>query len=529
MLPGLFVISLVVVIGSYGLSLFHGRWRRLPPLPPGPWRKPIIGNLLDLPRPDEQDWQHWLRHKKLFGPISSLSVLGKTIIILNDAQLAVQLLEKRSAIYSLRPQQTFTEMSGWDAILGALRKPEAVRKTRKHLTREIGSNKSVSSFDPVQQAEVAHFLLRVLDAPYLLQQHIRKEAGGIILKIGYGYTIESHGNDPLVDLADKAMEDFSYALLPATWAVDFFPLLRHLPPWLPGAGFSKTAQGYKRRVKAFSDVPFAFVRQQMQSGCFVPSFLSNLLENDPVEPGSEDENILKWSAGSLYAGGADTTVSSLASFFLAMALFPEVQLKAQRELDTVIGSHQLPGFKDRENLPYINALVKEVLRWHPVVPMNVAHASSQDDICEGYLIPKGSSILANIWAFTHDEKVYRDPMTFKPERFLVTAENPHPERDPHLLIFGFGRRACPGRTLADANIFLSVAQSLAVFHISKPVRNGEKQDVPLKFLPGVISHPAPFELSITPRSEKHRDLIRSLEQRYPWEKSDAGVLGDVKL
>lgn len=80
-----------------------------------------------------------------------------------------------------------------------------------------------------------------------------------------------------------------------------------------------------------------------------------------------------------------------------MALFPEVQTKAQLELDTVVGRTKLPEFEDRENLPYINALVKEVLRWHPVVPMNVAHASSQDDICEGYLIPKGSSILANIW------------------------------------------------------------------------------------------------------------------------------------
>lgn len=130
-------------------------------------------------------------------------------------------------------------------------------------------------------------------------------------------------------------------------------------------------------------------------------------------------------------------------------------------------------------------------------------------------------------AFTHDEKVYHDPMTFKPERFLVTPENPHPERDPHLLVFGFGRRACPGRTLADANVFLSIAQSLAVFNISKPVRNGEVQDVPLKFLPGVISHPAPFELAIRPRSEKHRELIQSLGKQYPWEKSDAEALRDV--
>lgn len=67
MLPGLLVISLVVIIGSYGLSLFHVWRRRFPPLPPGPWRKPIIGNLLDLPNPDEQDWQNWLRHKELFG------------------------------------------------------------------------------------------------------------------------------------------------------------------------------------------------------------------------------------------------------------------------------------------------------------------------------------------------------------------------------------------------------------------------------------------------------------------------------
>lgn len=92
------------------------------------------------------------------------------------------------------------------------------------------------------------------------------------------------------------------------------------------------------------------------------------------------------------------TVSSIASFFLAMALFPEVQRKAQEEIDTVIGTDRLPQYGDREQLPYINTLVKETLRWHPVVPMNVAHTSTEDDVCEGYFIPKGSSILANIWS-----------------------------------------------------------------------------------------------------------------------------------
>ena len=118
-------------------------------------------------------------------------------------------------------------------------------------------------------------------------------------------------------------------------------------------------------------------------------------------------------------------------------------------------------------------------------------------------------------------------MTFNPDRFLTSPDGKLPERDPHMLVFGFGRRACPGRTLADANVFLTVAQALAVFNISKPIENGVTQDPPLKFLPGVISHPAPFKVSIRPRSAAHEQLIRELERQYPWEKSDAESLPSV--
>ncbi|CAG8368430.1 unnamed protein product [Penicillium salamii] len=523
---------ITILLSLCGATLFIRR-KQYPPLPPGPRRIPIIGNLRDLPSPTQKDWLHWLKHKEQYGPISSVSVLGTHIIILNDAQLAIQLLEKRSAIHSMRPQQNFTDIllarSGWNNVLGARRNPEHVRKTRKHLYQEIGSKKSVSAFDEVQRTEVSHFLLRLLNEPGNLQQHIRKEAGGIVLKIGYGYTIEPHDRDPLVDLADKAMEDFSSALLPATWAVDFIPLLEYLPTWFPGAGFKTIARTYNKRQQAFSDIPYEFVKQQMKKKGVFPSFLSNLLQDNPLEHGSEEENIVKWSAGSLYAGGADTTVSSIASFFLAMALFPEVQRKAQQELDTVLGERQLPQFHDRDNLPYINALVKEVLRWHPVVPMSLAHTSIEDDTCEGYFIPKGSSILANIWAFTHDPAVYHDPMIFKPERFMTSSDGRFPERDPHLLVFGFGRRACPGRTLADANVFLTVAQALATFDVTKPVSKGETQDMDFDFLPGVISHPAPFDVSIQPRNDGHRELVMSLEEKYPWGKSDAELLPSAQM
>jgi cytochrome P450 len=84
-------------------------------------------------------------------------------------------------------------------------------------------------------------------------------------------------------------------------------------------------------------------------------------------------------------------------FFLAMTLYPEIQRKAQEEIDRVIGPSRLPGFEDRPHLPYIDAIVKEVLRWHPVAPMGIPHMTTEDDVYEGYLIPKGAYLLPNIW------------------------------------------------------------------------------------------------------------------------------------
>lgn len=91
------------------------------------------------------------------------------------------------------------------------------------------------------------------------------------------------------------------------------------------------------------------------------------------------------------------TVSSIGTFFLAMALNPEVQQKAQDEIDRVIGTSQLPTLADRDRLPYVNAVVKEVFRWHPVVPMGIPHMSTADDMYDGYYIPKGSLLMPNIW------------------------------------------------------------------------------------------------------------------------------------
>jgi cytochrome P450 len=201
-----------------------------------------------------------------------------------------------------------------------------------------------------------------------------------------------------------------------------------------------------------------------------------------------------------------------------MTLYPDVQAKAQAEIDTVIGTDRLPTSEDRPNLPYVDALVKEVLRWQPVTPLGsypspntcqvstdasstgVPHRLTADDSYEGFHMPAGAIVIANVWAMLHAPDTYADPLAFAPERFLGAS----PERDPRELCFGFGRRACPGQHLADASVWASCALALAALRV-RPAA-GVPTPEP-RMTSGTISHPEPFRCDIAPRSEHARALV----------------------
>ncbi|KAF5007397.1 hypothetical protein FDECE_6283 [Fusarium decemcellulare] len=511
--------------------IFGRRWLRKwssqeRPLPPGPRALPLIGNLLDLPKPGELEAYHWFKHKKLYGPISSVTVFGQTLIIINDARIASELLDKRSLTNSDRPKQVFSgDMVGWGYSLAFSQNGPRFRTYRKNFSRIIGSKSAAGQYNNLQEAEVAHFLLHVRDNPDQLVDHIKRETGSIILEIAYGYRSEPFGSDPLIDMVGNVMEQFAAAAAPGAWAVDVFPFLRHVPDWVPGTSFKRVARQMGSDLQNVIDKPYSFVKEQMSRGTNNPSFLSNLL--DAGDETDEDKLRNKWSATALYTAGADTTVSSIACFYLAMTTNPEVQRKAQEEIDRVVGTDRLPSPSDRDNLPYVDAVVKEALRWHPVAPMALPHASSQDDEIDGYAIPKGAMLLPNVWHFTHDPEVYKDPMAFRPERFLAT-ETHVPETDPHKFVFGFGRRICPGRVLADQALFLNISQSLAVFNIGEDVSRGNTPNSAVKFTPGVISHPEPFQASIKVRSPAHEELLRRIEEKFPWQKGDGEALEKVE-
>ncbi|KAJ3485043.1 hypothetical protein NLI96_g5230 [Meripilus lineatus] len=440
----------------------------------------------------------------------SVNLLGQRMVILNSAEFASELLEKRSAIYSDRPTLTMSgELVGWKNSLGLVRYNDKFREYRRFISRKMGTRSLVQEFYQLEEMETRMFIRRVLKEPENLVAHIRRllRSGTIILKISYGYIVKD-GADPLLDLVDRAMVQFSELTRPGAFLVDVLPVLRYLPSWFPGAGFKTQLASWSKTFSDMEDVPLDFVKKQMQSGTNVPNFTSELLERENLT--AEKEVNIKGAAGSLYGGGADTTVSAVYSFYFAMMAYPEVQQRAQEEIDKIVGNERFPRLEDRDNLPYVDALVKEVLRFHPIAPLGLPHRLTRDDEFQGYHLPKDTLVIANIWKFLNDPDVYPNPSVFDPTRYLQTEGHP-PQRDPRELAFGFGRRKCPGMNLADVSVFISCAMSLAVFDIRKPIENGRVIEPVFGALSGTVSHPLPFRCDIKPRTAQARALILSSE------------------
>lgn len=142
------------------------------------------------------------------------------------------------------------------------------------------------------------------------------------------------------------------------------------------------------------EVPYLFARKRMSMQNPPQSWVSLTLQDseDDGKAKSDKElreldEVVKYTAGIMFAGGADTVSSTLGNFLLAMINFPEVQKRAQQEIDGVTGADRLPCFEDRSKMPYTEGVVKEALRWLPVAPVGTTHMASEDVGYGGYDIP----------------------------------------------------------------------------------------------------------------------------------------------
>ncbi|KIY53287.1 putative cytochrome P450 oxidoreductase [Fistulina hepatica ATCC 64428] len=505
-LPVLVLVSFLLVSIKYIALGPSGK------LPPGPRRKPIIGNLFGLPPSNTHAYKHWEKHHALYGPISSVSVFGQTIIILNELQCAIDLLAKRSMIYSDRRSSVFMKMAGWCNSFPNMNYVPYVAAIRKAVHKAIGTRAASNKYLEFQDESIRRMMHDIMTTPKNSYQHIRTMVGASALYIAYGYSVSRSSNDPLVDLAETGILLASFSALPGRWLVDMVPLLRFVPERFPGAGFKEVARQHREFAYRMLELPHAFVKHQMQMGVAKPSFTLNALDEGLSQ---EDEEKIKRGAVSIYGTASDTTTTMLHNFLLLMACHPDIQKKAQEELDRVVGNTRLPCYGDRPDLPYLSAIINETMRLIPIVPMNLPHVATQDDHYNGYFIPKGATVLTNIHEISRDPRMYSDPRAFKPERFL----GDHPEPLPDF-VFGFGQRVCSGKELFYQTAIITSAMLLSVFTV-EPNSPDFREDSDL-WEPGIAIRMKRLSCNFIPRSEQATTLVMAFDDSEY--KSDEKVL-----
>ena len=163
----------------------------------------------------------------------------------------------------------------------------------------------------------------------------------------------------------------------------------------------------------------------------------------------------------------DTTATTVEWILAELLKNPRVMKKVQQELDEKVGLHRMVEESELENLTYLDMVVKEALRLHPVVPLLLPHAALEDCIVDGFHIPKDSRVTINAWTIGRDPNAWSDPEKFTPERFIGSNIDVR-GHDFQLIPFGSGRRICPGMQLGLTVVRLMLARMVHCFNWELP-------------------------------------------------------------
>ena len=311
--------------------------------------------------------------------------------------------------------------------------------------------------------ERKQMLNEMLENPVDFFPSLQRYTTSLAAKILFGWRASSSA-DPRIRRLDDELAALQEAMSTGAAAlIDGFPFLRYLPEALLPA-----KANIRRALQLGHDVHMEnwyAVKKNIANGTLGPCLSIGLARAKEKDEGLTDEEAA-YTVGNIFEGGMETTSSTLYAFTQAMLLFPDVQAKAQEEIDRVVGSKRPPVMADAVNLPYVRRCVKELVRWFPVGPLGaVPHACTRDDEYMGYKIPKGAPVILNAWAIMTDPERYPEPRRFNPDRFSEDNDDvsmaemaAHPDPSKRDTVgFGAGRRICPGMHVADRSMFLSVS------------------------------------------------------------------------
>ncbi|THU91399.1 cytochrome P450, partial [Dendrothele bispora CBS 962.96] len=469
-------------------------------LPPGPRGFPIVGNLFQV---STDAWKEFAQWKEEYGPIVYINLAGKDMVILNSHKAAVDLLDHRAAIYSDRPRNIVASEILTHSLLFVFKNCDDLWRAMRRAAQAGLHKGAVRDYFPMQQNEAICLADAMLRDASSWENHLQRATTSATMNLLYGTPIIKGENAPFAAYINGFVSRITRAAFPGAHYVELFTWMKFLPSFM--APWKKYAEDWYKRDEVVIKGLYNDVRKRVMAGDERPSFCATIIK-DELNRFSDVE--AAYLAITIYAGGAEPPSAVLAWFMHAMLLNPEVQRKAHEELDTVVGRSRMPTFSDYDQLPYIRGIVKESLRLHPVDPIGLPHRCIKDDWYEGYYIPKGTIVVGNIFSLQRDPEIYGpDATEFKPERHIVNgkiapAVVDSNGKDVSDFVFGFGRRICVGRHVANYGLFINIACILWACHIL-PVKDANGKTV----LPvdddevnhGLVVRPVPFDCVTVPR------------------------------
>ncbi|KAL5987034.1 hypothetical protein ACLOJK_041897 [Asimina triloba] len=505
----LFYLAIAIASISLLIKTLRGRRHSLN-LPPGPRPWPIIGNLNligSLPHRSIHD----LSQK--YGPLMQLRFGSFPVIVGSSVEMAREMLKTQDLNFSSRPRTAAGKYTAYNysditwSPYGAY-----WRQARKMCVMELFSARRLDSYEYIR-AEETHALRRGLFAAsssgaseIQLKDCLSTVSLNVISRmvLGKKYTEErSEKETPIVTPEEfKKMLDELFLLSGVLNIGDSIP-------WL---GFLDL-QGYVKRMKALSKKLDWFLehvidehmakREKGGGEDYAATDMVDVLLQLADDPNLEvklSRSGVKAFTQDLIAGGTESSAVTVEWAMSEMLKKPYILEKAVEELDRVVGKDRWVEEKDMGQLPYVEAIMKETMRVHPVAPMLVPRLSREDTTINGYHIPAGTRVLVNVWTIGRDPEVWDKPNEFIPERFVGRAIDVKGQ-DFELLPFGSGRRMCPGYSLGLKVIQLTLANLL----------HGFKWKLPEKMKPEDLNMEEIFGLS-TP---KKFPLVTVVEPRLP--------------
>ncbi|CEL03747.1 Putative Cytochrome P450 [Aspergillus calidoustus] len=503
------IAAIVAALAIVARLLLIGR--RPKNYPPGPPTLPLLGNIHQMPTRDAHlQFEKWARE---YGPVYSLMLGTQCLIVLSSDEAVKELLDRRSGIYSDRQEMYIGQVlcSGGLRLLMMGYGPtwRMFRKMVHGLLNVVTSKNYV----PYQMLENKQMLYEFLTQPDDFLKHIRRYSNALTTTMVFGWRTPTYEDAKMKQLFDGFSEFAEINQTGAAAFIDFFPLLRKLPAFLLPT--QNKARELHKHEKALYKGHWLKAKEDIRNNNIKPCFCIGMYEAQKRDGFSDDQ--ASYISGTLLEAGSDTTSSTLYAFVQAMLLFPDVQRKAQEEIDRVIGPDRLPVMDDLQDLQYIRACMKESLRWMPTTILGaVPHAVTQDDEYMGYFIPKGAGVMNNVWGIHMDPKRHPNPRKFNPDRYKDdkqslgdAAANPDAsKRDA--FTFGAGRRICPGIHVAERSLFLGMSRILWAFDIRPALDESGKEIIPDKdrLTQGFVCMPEEFPATITPRSRERAEMVR---------------------